>query len=51
MKVWLEGLKEREHFEELDIDGDSIKIDVIGVGISIWVGLICSSIETGGRLL
>jgi hypothetical protein len=49
---WLENLKERDHSDELGIDGRIILEWILGkYGGELWTGCIWPRIETSGGLL
>jgi hypothetical protein len=49
---WWGNLKERDHLEDLDVDGRMILKLILKKSVSnVWAGLIWLGIGTSGRLL
>jgi hypothetical protein len=49
---WLENLKGRDRFEDLDVDGRIILETILWkLGEKLWIGLIWLRTETSGGLL
>jgi hypothetical protein len=51
IEYWWESQKERDHWEDQDVGGLAISKWILGRqdGI-VWIGLICLTIRTSGRL-
>jgi hypothetical protein len=49
--VWLESQKERDYWEDLDVDGDNIKMDLRKWNGMVWAGFIWLRIEARDGVL
>ena len=50
MDFWCKNLRERDHLEDLGIDGRIILKCILNKGVVEWNGLICIKIGRSGNL-